>query len=218
MNSNLIDQLQLKAITPYRKETSAWFNAKTDNHFALSNMAGGFEIYWPLYQYPANRWRTSEHLYQASKYKSDLSCLPKSKPDADPLVRNRIRQQSSGRGAKMTQKCVDKPEFIRSDWETDEIRIKTMLWVLELKLYWNPIAFSKELANTGNLPIVELISKERDTKNRQRDKTDIWGAVDQGNGELLGYNVLGKLLTHLRSRTNEVKQKHFTYPEGFLLT
>lgn len=106
----------------------------------------------------------------------------------------------------MTQKCAEKAGLVRKDWESQEVRIKSMLWVLELKLYWNPMPFGKVLADSGTLPIVEVSSK-----------TDFWGASERPDGTLVGSNVLGKLLADLRSRMDAVKRKQFTFPDGFLL-
>lgn len=197
---------ELKAVTIYKRDSSAWFKTKADPHFCLSNMAGGFEIFWPSKRATENKWASSEQLYQASKYSGDVQCLPASKPNADPVVRNRIRAHKDSRGAKMTQKCAEKAGLVRPDWETQEIRIKAMLWVLELKLYWNPTTFGKALADTGSLPIVEVSSKNA-----------FWGTIEQSNGSLAGSNVLGKLLVDLRTRIDAVKKGQFTFPDGFLL-
>ena len=196
---------EFKELTVYRKDSSAWFRKKADPRFELSNIPT-FEIFWPLLREPANRWPTSEHLYQASKYDSKVQCLPESNPNADPFVRNRIKAEKTALGAKGTQKCAVKAGFVRKDWETNEIRIQSMLWVLELKLYWNSQTFGRILAATGTLPIVEVSSK-----------SDFWGAKEQPNGNLTGRNVLGKLLTHLRPRMDAVKKGQFTFPDGFLL-
>lgn len=198
---------ELKATNVYQKANTAWFKKRGDPRFEFSNIAAGFEIWWPLQRDPANRWPTSEHLYQASKYGPDVQCLPESSPNADPIVRNRIKAQKTALGAKGTQKCAVKAGLVRNDWESDEIRIKSMLWVVELKLYWNPQTFGKVLSETGTLPIVEVSSK-----------SDFWGAMEQPNGELVGCNVLGKLLTHLRSQMDTVKKGQFTFPKGFLLS
>ena len=170
-------------------------------------MAGQMPIFWPLARRPLNRWNSSEQLYQASKYGTDVMCLPASNPKADPCVRNRIWAQDSIRGAKLTQKCAVKAGWVRSDWEApDEIRLKSMLWVLELKLFWNPGTFGGTLAATGDNPIVEISRKD-----------DFWGCKETQPGVLVGENQLGLLLMDVRSRSDEIKNQNFTYPGGFLL-
>ena len=114
----------------------------------------------------------------------------------------------------MTQKCAVKAGLVREDWKDErfEVRIHSMLWVLELKLwasfgdFKNDLNFGKVLKSTGNLPIVEKSSDDV-----------FWGAKEDG-GALVGSNVLGKLLTLLRDEIYEkVRNRQFTYPEGFLL-
>lgn len=116
--------------------------------------------------------------------------------------------QKAAKGAKMTQKCAVKAGMVRKDWEDEklEIRIHSMLWVLELKLWCNPRTFGSVIKSTGDLPIVE--------KSR---KDDFWGAKENG-GVLVGSNVLGKLLTLLRDeKYDQVRNREFTYPGGFLI-
>jgi predicted NAD-dependent protein-ADP-ribosyltransferase YbiA (DUF1768 family) len=189
---------QLKEVVRHRKDATAWFFSKDNPRWPLSNMAGQMPVYWPLQRDNANFWNASEQLYQASKYGSDVVCLPK---DADyktePYVRRRIRAQKAARGAKMTQKCAVSAGLVRKDWEdaVEEVRIKSMLWVLELKLYWNPLTFGRELKETGDLPIVEISTKD-----------GFWGCKEPEAGVLLGSNVLGKLLSDVRSRLDAVKR------------
>lgn len=188
----------------YVKDEVAWFFSAKTPRFELSNMAGGMPIYWPLEKRSENYWNSSEQLYQASKYTSDTICTPENaKDNVDPLVRARIRQHGS-MGAKMTQKCAVKAGLVRPDWEV--IKVDAMLWVLELKLYWNPTTFGSVLAGTGDLPIVE----------RSRHD-DFWGAIETDPGILIGENTLGLLLTDLRSRAQQVKAGQFSCPEGYLL-
>jgi predicted NAD-dependent protein-ADP-ribosyltransferase YbiA (DUF1768 family) len=207
----MINCEELKAVTVYRLNSVAWFRSSEEQFWQLHNTAGKMEIYWPLIQEPANRWRSSEHLYHASKYSADVQCMPKdSKPGDTPFVRERIRNHSSPLYAKATQKCAVAAGLVRKDWETEEVRIKAMLWVLELKLFWNPFTFGKTLATTGDLPIVELLRPGR-------EKDSFWGAVDKGDGTCVGQNVFGKLLVDVRSRMDAVKRGQFTFPDGFLL-
>jgi predicted NAD-dependent protein-ADP-ribosyltransferase YbiA (DUF1768 family) len=201
-NSSL-DIEKLKAEEIYGSNECSWFFSKRDSFWELSNMAGSMPVV-----FEGQRFNSSEQLYQASKYGPDVECVPKSKPEAEPNVRERIMAQKAARGAKMTQKCAVKAELVREDWEDEnfEVRIHSMLWVLELKLWCNPRSFGTVLKSTGDLPIVE--------KSR---KDDFWGGKENG-GALVGSNVLGKLLTLLRDEIYErVRNRQFTYPEGFLL-
>ena len=202
-NSSL-DIEKLKAEEVYGLNESAWFFSKKDSFWELSNMAGAMPVI-----FESHRCNSSEQLYQASKFAPDVKCVPKSNPDAEPReVQARIMGQKAARGAKMTQKCAVKEGLVREDWEDEhfEVRIHSMLWVLELKLWSNPRTFGTVLKSTGDLPIVEKSRKDA-----------FWGAKDNGGG-LVGKNVLGKLLTLLRDETYErVRKSQFTYPEGFLL-
>jgi type I restriction enzyme, S subunit len=202
------DVIRLKEQAVYQKNAAAWFFSKNDPRWLLSNMAGGLPVFWPLERRKENQWNSTEQLYQASKYGTDVLCRTESVPDAEPSVRNRIRMQVSPRGAKLTQKCAVKAGLVRADWEVpgDEVRVKAMLWVIELKLYWNPLSFGAEFRNTGEKPIVEISKKD-----------DFWGCLNCANGELRGCNVLGKLLMDVRSRIDCVKRGNFTYPKGWLL-
>lgn len=169
-------------------------------------MAGAMPVYWPTERTTVNRWNSTEQLYQACKYSTAVRCLPESNPDADPCVRNRIRLQVAPRGAKLTQKCAVKAGLVRSDWEREEIRLKAMLWVLELKAFWNRPTFGKALEATGDRVIVEISTKD-----------DFWGCKEYPGGELRGENQLGRLLMQVRTRLPNILRREFTYPEGFLL-
>jgi len=106
----------------------------------------------------------------------------------------------------MTQKCAEKAGCRRGDWAdlTKEVRICSMLWVLELKLS-NYREFKKALLATGDKPIVEVSRKD-----------DFWGCIPDGD-YLTGKNILGQLLTDLRLRMDEVSAGNFSYPQGWLL-
>jgi len=195
----------LKKISTYPLNKTAWFYSKKNNFWELSNMSGGFPIMWK-----GDRWNSTEQLYQASKYSLHAICIPesaKTKIGAIANVRERIFKSTNPRGAKMTQKCAVKAGLIREDWDNaKEIRIYSMLWVLELKLYNHPSKFGNVLKSTGNLPIVEKSSKD-----------SFWGTKEI-NGMFVGANILGKLLTILRDENfDAVKKGIFSYTNGFLL-
>ena len=198
-----LDIEKLKAEETYGLNECAWFFAKKDSYWEISNMAGAMSI-----RFKDQLFNSSEQLYQASKYPPDVECVPKSNPKAEPNVRKRIMEQTAAKGSKMTQKCAVEAGLVRKDWDDDrfEIRIHSMLWVLELKLWCNPRTFGTALKSTGNLPIVEKSNKDA-----------FWGGRENGD-VLVGSNVLGKLLTLLRDDKYEMVRNHqFTYPEGLLL-
>jgi predicted NAD-dependent protein-ADP-ribosyltransferase YbiA (DUF1768 family) len=202
----------MSAMKTYLKSDVAWFCTSDDPFWELSNMAGAMPIHWPPRpprSLPNGRipWNSSEQLYQATKYDTSVECRPRGNPNAEPNVRKRIRAATNARGAKMTQKCAVAAGLVRKDWEApDEVRLKAMLWVLELKLFHNRGTFGKALKATGDLPIVEIST--RDT---------FWGCKDDGRGNLNGENHLGLLLTDVRSRHDAILAGAFTYPEGLLL-
>jgi predicted NAD-dependent protein-ADP-ribosyltransferase YbiA (DUF1768 family) len=204
----LADFERFKTECTYQECTAAWFCSKSDPHWALSNSAGSMPIYFPLRRSRRNEWCASEQLFHACKYGTDVECLPEANPGADPCVRNRIRNCTNARGSNMTQKCAVIAGLVREDWEDParEVRIQAMLWVLELKLYWNPFTFGKVLLATGARPIVAV-----------SDKDPFWGCLAMGNGQLRGSNVLGKLMMDVRERMGAIHEGRFSNPEGWLL-
>jgi predicted NAD-dependent protein-ADP-ribosyltransferase YbiA (DUF1768 family) len=162
----------------YEKASVAWFFSTKNRRFALSNMASHMPIYWPLKRCEAHRWESSEHLYQAAKYDSSAKHPLKSDPLAEPHVRKRIKAAPTPLAAKWTQKGAYKAGLFRSDWEApEEVRLKAMRWVLELKLFHNPLLFGKELLATGHRPIVEISSN-----------STFWGCKEDKQGLLTGWS------------------------------
>lgn len=176
---------------------------ETPDLWPLSNMAGDMTIYCGK-----RKFHSSEQLYQACKYLPDVTCIPeatrKSGKSVEPHVQKRILDSTNARGAKMTQKCAVKEGLVREDW--GEIKVDCMLWVLELKLKWNPDKFGAVLRSTGNKMIVE--------KSR---KDTFWGCVQKGD-VLEGENHLGRLLVQVRNNYDRiVKERKLTHPDGFLI-
>lgn len=191
----------------YNKKEVAWFYSKTNPRWELSNMASGMPIYWPTEKLPENLWYSSEQLYQASKYPTSLMYPQSPESKSDPCVRNRIRKDKNPRGAKITQQSAADSGLIRSDWnEPEKVRLKAMLWVLELKLFWNPDTFGRVLKETGDLPIVEISSRD-----------DYWGCRETINQQLVGQNYLGHLLMRVRTTMPSILEGKFTFPDGHLL-
>lgn len=120
------------------------------------------------------KFRTAEALYQACRF-------PYS-PDVQKLI---IAQYSP-----MTAKMRSKPFRLqtRSDWDVQ--RVPIMRWCLRAKLTCNYETFSSLLLETGCNPIVEMKKKG----------PDYWGASPDKEGNLVGPNVLGRLLMELRDQ------------------
>lgn len=116
---------------------------------------------------------TSEALYQACRFphKSDLQKL--------------IISQRSPMTAKMKSKPYRKDS--RSDW--DEVRVQVMWWCLRVKLAQHWDRFGKLLLSTDDRFIVE-----------ESHRDQFWGAKPIDAEALVGFNILGQLLTHLRER------------------
>lgn len=181
------------------KECVVFFSSR-DPNFELSNMAGGMPI-----KHNKEMWKSSEHLYQASKYAAGTECVPEdSKNCTEPNVRKRIQQVHSAMGAKMTQKCAVKAGLVRADW--DDVMVNNMRYVLQLKLFFNKDTFGKVLMQTGKLVIVE--------KSR---KDDFWGAMPYLMTMLRGDNNLGYLLMEVRDNAQQILKGEFSAPANFFL-
>ena len=185
----------------YKKENVCWFIKAADPFGCLSNMfqkdlKNQLKVNGVLF-------RSSEALYQACRF-----------PDY-PEIQTKVQLQTSPLAAKMVTK-PHRLEKSREDW--DEVRVEIMKWVLRVKLACNYkqmgaylIASNNEKFIDANKSIVEISTK----------KDRFWGTVDDGNGNLDGENVLGKLLMELRTEYFEKGElmKSVTKPniENFLL-
>ncbi len=141
--------------------------AKTNEPFGgLSNMAPGYPLF-----VNDNIIPSSEALYQAMRY---------------PLFPS-IQHEIISQGSPMTAKMISRKHngFTRQDWE--DVKIKVMRWVLEIKLSQHWEKFSNLLDSTGDKPIVEYSAKDK-----------IWGATKINANQLKGVNALGRLLMELR--------------------
>ncbi|MGA2222982.1 MAG: NADAR family protein [Syntrophobacteraceae bacterium] len=153
---NFINNKNGDSCMQYSAKTVVYFFSKKEQSefWLLSNMAGGMEIFWK-----GLGFYSSVQLYQACKYLPDVECIPKSATEpVEPNVQKRILASKNPMAAKMTQKCAYKDGLMRRDWE--EIKVECMLWVLELKLRWNPKTFGEVLKKTGDRTIVQKSSKD----------------------------------------------------------
>lgn len=120
--------------------------------------------------------RTSEALYQACRFPH--------LPDIQRLI---IDESSP-----MTAKMKSKPYRTQSRPDWDSVRVRIMRWCLRVKLSQNWNKFSALLLATGVRPIVEDSRKD-----------DFWGAKPIDDEELVGRNVLGRLLMELREQLRD---------------
>ncbi len=142
---------------------------------------GGLSNMAPGYPLEVNsiKIRSAEALYQACRF-----------PDYPDIQMQIIDQRSP-----MTAKMITRPhlEKTRHDWFQERIRI--MQWCLRVKLLQNYCSFSNLLRMTGEKSIVEDSRKD-----------EFWGAKANSKGELVGANVLGRLLMELRSHLLEFNE------------
>ncbi|MCY3753408.1 MAG: NADAR domain-containing protein [Alphaproteobacteria bacterium] len=119
---------------------------------------------------------TSEHLYQASKFRQS------------PEVQARIAGARTPRdAAKLGRDKGNEPD---ADW--NDRRIDAMRWAIRMKREAHPELVDAALEKTGDLPIVESSTKG-DT---------FWGAQPEGD-RLVGRNVLGRLWMELRQQIRD---------------
>lgn len=123
--------------------------------------------------------KTSEALYQALRFPNH------------PEIQTKILAERSPMSAKMVSKPYRQSCGYRY-W--DDIRLEVMWWCLRVKLVTNWENLSAKFNETGEKPIVEISKKDT-----------FWGAKYTTSGELVGQNVLGKLLMELRTLAREGK-------------
>ena len=120
-------------------------------------------------------WPTSEHLYQAAKYR--LS------PDVQQQIASAPTPRDAAALGRNRQNTPD------ADWNSR--RVDAMRWVLRMKREANPGQIDAILGQTGDRPIVEYSGHDA-----------FWGARPIGN-TLVGQNVLGRLWMELRQHIRD---------------
>lgn len=134
---------------------------------------------YPIF-YNNQRILTAEALYQSCKFPNHPDIQRKIIDQRSPITAKRIAKENSN--------------LIRPDWIDN--RIKIMNWSLHLKLLYNWKKFGILLDATENKSIVEISTKD-----------DFWGAYEINN-ILLGTNILGRLLSTLRSEYRDYSKRN----------
>ncbi len=127
---------------------------------------------------------TSEALYQ--------SCRFPHLPDVQRI----IVEQKSPWCAKRKSRIFLKES--RPDWTS--VRVEIMEWVQRVKLARHFETLGELLLSTGNSPIVE-----------ESVCDGFWGTTRVGSDALVGANVLGRILTKLRTEVVEQSFDRFKY-------
>ena len=176
----LLSEQESSQIRTYDPGSCVVFRKTREEWGGLSNMAAGYPL-----KVNGISIRTTEALYQACRYPHK------------PNLQRRIIEERSPMTAKMRGKPFRKES--RPLWESvDEAdrlleNVKIMRWCLRVKLAQNWSPFSQLLLETGDIDIVE---------HSRRDV--FWGAKLAAAGNLVGMNVLGRLLMQLREQVKTV--------------
>ncbi|MFA0672605.1 NADAR family protein [Vibrio splendidus] len=169
--------MQGKQLRQYDIRNAAAFRKTKEKWGGLSNMAAGF----PLCVNDI-AIQSSEVLYQACRFPHN--------PDIQQLVLSNANPMDAKKVARAYE------EMTRNDWEQN--RVLFMKWCLRVKLAHNWDNFSAELLATGDMPIVEVSSKD-----------GFWGAIPDGGSLCTGANVLGRLLMQLREQVKSNNAERF---------
>ena len=184
----------------YIKDETAWFYTHKDPRYILTNMAS-----LPL-TYKRITWKSSEALYQATKYSKTARCTSDINQIAN--VRQRIFEAHNAMASKITQKCAVDAGLVRPDWHKQSV--PNMLYIVGLKFACNYEKIFPVLEKTGHLPIVEISSKD-----------SFWGCkmVHYTSGtRLVGNNVLGKIWMYIRTiKEMFINGNVFDEPENFFI-
>jgi ribA/ribD-fused uncharacterized protein len=173
--------------TLFRAEECAVFSTTTGPYGSYSNMAAGFPL-----SIDGVTFRTSEALYQCFRFphRSEIQreIVDAASPMTAKLIARRNRNES------------------RSGWL--DVRVAIMQWCVTLKLMSHPERFGREIASSGEMPIVELSSRDR-----------FWAAVEEprGSGLLVGENQLGSILMRLRDDLHAGDVALPVLPDGLCL-
>ncbi len=159
------------ATRSYDADTACVFRFSRDEWGVFSN-------FYPSIQAidaAGHRFKTSEHLYQAAKFRGS------------PDVQARIAGAPSAKdAATMGRDTANTPD---ADW--DGRRMNAMRWVIRMKREANPELVDAALEKTGDRPIVEFSRRD-----------SFWGAQRTGNA-LVGQNILGRLWMELRQHIRD---------------
>jgi ribA/ribD-fused uncharacterized protein len=117
------------------------------------------------------KWRSSEALYQSLRFPGNCA------------IHDQINEQPNAIFAK--RKAYEFKELTRPDWQL--VKIPNMEKVLRLKTY----------QHFPHMAAILDLTRDRDIVEKSKND-DFWGARPDGNGNLIGQNVLGLLWMLIR--------------------
>lgn len=142
---------------------------KVDGEYGdLSNMSNAFPL-----TVNGIIIKSSEALYQACKF-----------PD-NPDWQQDIIDAPHAMQCKMKARKAGRNKQARADWQ--QVNIRVMRWVLQVKLACHPQRIAALLRWSGQHPFMELSRND-----------PFWGAVESVEGVAKGENHLGRLFTEMR--------------------
>lgn len=165
----------------YLTEECAVFFKTRELYGELSNMANDFPLKWE-----GRRVGSSEALYQAHKYLPDTRVLDNG-IEVSPF--EVVFAQKNSMVSKMKAKKFRL--VMREDWHS--IKLDVMNYCVRLKYQQHREIMDRVLDDTLDLPIVERSRKDQ-----------LWGAVNDYKGNLVGENLLGCLWMIIRDERPNV--------------
>ncbi|GBC03755.1 hypothetical protein RclHR1_00530030 [Rhizophagus clarus] len=154
-----------------------WFYNRNEPYYEFTNFKEGFPIKAAIREpYPGSppdikSWATSEHLFQAAKFKNTR-----------PEIADKIRKCRTARDAlNMARKYQ---QYVDPSWQS--INVQVMEWVVKNKFEQHPI-LARRLLETGDQILVEHTEVDR-----------FWGDGGDGSGRNMLGEVLMRVRKHLR--------------------
>ena len=167
----------------YETSACAVFHKTREEYGELSNMRHDFVLRWQ-----GRRVHSSEALYQAHKFLPEARIYdPALEKEVSPF--EVVIAQTNAMTSKMKAKKYRSVE--RPDWH--DIKLDVMNYCVRLKYLQHREWMDGVLDDTMGLPIVEKSRKDQ-----------IWGAVNDYRGNLVGENLLGCLWMIIRDERPDV--------------
>ncbi|CAB4473658.1 DUF1768-domain-containing protein [Rhizophagus irregularis] len=181
VNHHMMNQMNHQIQPPVREQppppNTIWFYNRNEPYYEFTNFKEGFPIKAAIREpFPGSppdikSWATSEHLFQAAKFKNTR-----------PEIADKIRRCPTARDAlNMARKYQ---QYVDPSWQS--INVQVMEWVVKNKFEQHPI-LAKRLLGTGDQILVEHTELDR-----------FWGDGGDGSGRNKLGEVLMNVRKHLR--------------------